>query len=207
MRLYKPFIKLRDIKRFQVQYPHWPPKDASPSFAMEPWGKNWFVFNGRVNVELKGDTRAPPWVDTRPEWLIEENKLSLLKDGEDPNDFLLPFNKADLSPEELNQPSNQTETVLAVTDFRKRPLTFLSPEDFRMIKANLSNIRKWMDEYEIKCKMINEAIAADDSVKRQAVELDLNKTRIYRRGRWMKPRHDKGGRGARSGRIRLKRKT
>jgi len=209
MRLYKPFLKLADLRRFQAKYPNWPPPDASPPIVLEPYGKNIFVYNSRRDVELRGDPRAVPWDDTRPDWVIEENKLSLLRKGEDPNDYILPHNKKhlDLTEADCNMRENQLETVVCITDFRKRPITWLTADDFRFIKANLPKILKMMEDFEPVVEAMNKKADADDGEKRQSVEVGLDKTRTYRRGRWIKPRHDKGGRGARSGRVRQKRVT
>ena len=207
MRLYKPFLKLADLRKFQAKFPNWPPPGASPPIVLEPYGKNIFVYNSRPDVELRGDPRAVPWDDTKPEWMIEENKLSLLSESQDPNDYLLATNMKhlDLTEEDCNKVENQVETVVCITDYRKRPLTWLLAEDFKQLHDNMPQLLQWFDEFDKVTEEYNRTADADDAEKRQDVELGLDKTRTYRRGRWMKPRHDKGGRGARSGIIRQKR--
>lgn len=207
MRLYKPFLRIKDIQRFQAKFRFWPPPDASPPIAIEPWGKNLFVYNARKNVELRGDPRAPTWEHTRPDWLIEQQKLGLLLPGEDPNDFIFSTNQRDLPEEEFNNSEHHQETVLAVTDFRKRPLTFLSQEEFLALIDNMPLIMKMMEDVEKDCKALNQEKEKENEIVRvQHVEHNVDTARVHRRGRWMKPRHDKGGRGARSGRIRMKRR-
>ncbi|KAF4736745.1 hypothetical protein FOZ62_011975 [Perkinsus olseni] len=120
MRLrHPPFIFVKNIKRWQAKFRFWPPKDASPVQPIEPWGKQFFVYNARPNVELKGDPRRPDEDISRPKWMRDEIALSLLRPGENPNDYIMATHEKDLTPEEADEnPEYQVETVLCITDFR-----------------------------------------------------------------------------------------
>ncbi|KAF4735206.1 hypothetical protein FOZ63_019171, partial [Perkinsus olseni] len=133
MRLrHPPFIFVKNIKRWQAKFRFWPPKDASPVQPIEPWGKQFFVYNARPNVELKGDPRRPDEDISRPKWvpfiMRDEIALSLLRPGENPNDYIMmsatfslvaAVGRDDLTPEEADEnPEYQVETVLCITDFR-----------------------------------------------------------------------------------------
>jgi hypothetical protein len=185
----KPFLNKLDIQRFKAKFRFWPPPDASPVIAIEPWGKQFFVYNGIKNVEIRGDSRAPDWGTTRPKWWREDIALSLLKPGEDPNQVL----SGESIPEEgLNYFQNQTQTHLCVTDFRKRPLMYLTRDELRVIRENLKNVEQEMEKLGTKL------------VKNEAVELEkLNsmleddKYMHIRRGRIMNP-PSRTGRGVMS---------
>lgn len=202
MRLYTPFLKLKDVKRFQAKYPNWPPKSASPSIAIEPWGKNLFWFNASKTAEFTDHPDAPPWDFVKPEWLRDELRLGLLKPGENPNAFI-PSTYGYLDEDGA---SSGEETWLVITDYRKRPLAWLSLDEFAAMAEKMEIFEKGFDEIGKMADSINEAVSSEDTAKRQLVEVG-DKFRTYRRGRWMKPRHDYGGRGARTGRLRLKRRT
>jgi hypothetical protein len=127
----RPFLNQVDIKRFKAKHRFWPPLDSSPVVAIEPWGKQFFVYNGMKNVEVRGDPRAPDWGNTRPRWWREDIALSLLKKGEDPNQVL----ECETIPEEVaNEVENMVHTNLCVTDFRRRPLMYLSIDELQRIR-------------------------------------------------------------------------
>ena len=202
MRLYTPFIKTKDLKRFQAKYSNWPPRSASPSLAIEPWGKNFFWLNAPVNSEFTDHPDAPPWDFVRPAWLQDQVRLGLLLPSENPNALIPSTHGYTDAPDA----ALHTETFLVVTDFRKRPLAWLTLDDVRKLASEMDNISASLEKFGEMAKAVNEAVDADDTEKRQQLEIG-NKFRTYRRGRWMKPRHDYGCRGARSGRLRLKRRT
>merc|ERR1719437_345883 len=79
----KAFLGRLFIRRWKARFPFWPPPDASPVTPIEPWGKQFFVYNAPPRVELKGDPRAPPLDDVRPAWVRDEDAASMLVEGED----------------------------------------------------------------------------------------------------------------------------
>ena len=178
-----------DIKRFHAKFRFWPPPDASPVVAIEPWGKQFFVYNGLKDVELKGDSRAPDWGSTRPRWWREDIALSLLKPGEDPNQILT----GESIPEEvLNEPRSQMHTHLCITDFRRRPLMYLSRAELACLRSNLESMKSEMAKFKAK--------VAEDEAKqldRLNNSLDDNKYLHIRRGRIMNP-PQRSGRGVMS---------
>ena len=211
MRLYTPFIKLKDLKQFQAKYSNWPPRSASPSIAIEPWGKNLFWLNASKTAEFRDHPDAPPWDFVKPQWIRDELRLGLLRPGENPNAFIpSTYGYLDKSFEgndvDIYGTSEENETWLVITDYRKRPLTWLSLADIQAIAEKMEEFEKGFEEISKFADTVNEAVRSDDMMKRQLVEVG-DKFRTYRRGRWMKPRHDYGGRGARTGRLRLKRTT
>ena len=185
----KPFLNKVDIKWFQARFRFWPPPDASPVVAIEPWGKQFFVYNGIKNVELKGDSRAAQWGSTRPYWWREETALSLLKPGEDPNEVL---SGESMSEEFLNQPENQTHTTLCVTDFRKRPLMYFSRAELKAIRENLGEMTEELAKFKVR-------VQADKAkeIDKLNVQLDDDKYMHIRRGRVMNP-PSRSGRGVMS---------
>jgi hypothetical protein len=194
IRLYKPFLKLKDIKQLQAMYPNFPPKDGSPPIVLEPWGKNLFVYHAKRNVDFKGDDRAPP--SNWPNWLVEKRRLGMLLPGEDPNELI----------DGGDRIGGSAVTQLCITDFRKRIQTHLTKDDFHAIKDRLEELKKAMNAAEIAAQRLNEMESVDRTASRQQVETEGDRFRIYRKGRWMKPRHHAGGRGAMTGRLRLPRK-
>jgi hypothetical protein len=175
----KPFLSKVDIQRFKARFRFWPPPDASPVIPIEPWGKQLFVFNGIKDVEIKGDSRTPAWGATRPQWWREDIALSLLKPGESPTRVLT----GEQMPEEaLNEIHYQTNTHLAVADFRGRPLLFLSQNELRTIRENLGYIKDQLGKFKEHVKK-NEAEEID---KLNSV-LEDDKYMHIRRGRIMNP--------------------
>ncbi|OLQ07339.1 hypothetical protein AK812_SmicGene9280 [Symbiodinium microadriaticum] len=78
----KPFMNSLTIHRWKARFPFWPPPDASPVTPIEPWGKQFFVYNAPENTELQGDPRAPSQEGVRPAWLRDEDAASMLRDDE-----------------------------------------------------------------------------------------------------------------------------
>jgi hypothetical protein len=186
----RPFLNSIDIKRFKAKHRFWPPPDSSPVIAIEPWGKQFFVYNGIKNVEIRGDPRAPDWGNTRPRWWREDIALSLLKDGEDPNQVL----EGEAMPEEMaNKSDNMRYTTLCVTDFRKRPLMYLSREELGVIRENLQNIKAELQNFKAKLEGTSEA----REMEKLNMQLEDNKYMHIRRGRIMNP-PQRSGRGVMS---------
>jgi hypothetical protein len=185
----RPFLRKIDVARFKAKHRFWPPPDASPVIPIEPWGKQLFAFNGVRNVEIVGDSRAPDWGSTRPRWWREDIALSLLKPGEDSNQVLV----NETTPEEdLNDPQNQTHTHLCVTDFRMRPLMYLSKEELETLVNNLAVVKEQMDEFK---KRVQTDKAAE--IEKLNIALDDDKYMHIRRGRVMNP-PSRSGRGVMS---------
>lgn len=181
----RPFLLDVHIKRFQARFPFWPPPDASPAIAIEPWGKQFFVYNGIRNVEIKSDSRAPEWGPTRPKWWQEDIALSLQLPGEDPNEVL---SRVD-SSEDLNSSENQTHTHLCVTDFRRRPLFYLNSDEFKVFREHLNYMKEQIEKFKTQ-------IPSDEAKKLDVLnyKLEDNKYLHIRRGRVMNP-PSRSGRG------------
>ena len=185
----RPFLRKVDVVRNKAKYRFWPPPDASPVIPIEPWGKQFFVYNGAKNVEILGDSRAPEWGSTRPQWWREDIALSLLKEGENPNQVL----SNETAPEEaLNEPGNQTHPHVCVTDFRRRPLMYLSKEELKCITDNLDFIEAEMEKFGAQVRK-NEA----EEIEKLDADLDDDKYMHIRRGRMMNP-PSRSGRGVMS---------
>jgi hypothetical protein len=185
----RPFLRKVDIARFKARHRFWPPPDASPVIPMEPWGKQVFVYNSVRNVELVGDSRAPDWGNARPQWWREDIALSFLKEGEDPNQILSNENVAE---EGLNEPENQTHTHVCVTDFRQRPLMYLSREELETVRENLEFFKSEMTKFESR---IPKNVA--EEIEREQLATEDDKYMHIRRGRMMNP-PSRTGRGVMS---------
>jgi len=186
----RPFLNPTEIKRFRSKHRFWPPPDASPVVAIEPWGKQLFVYNGVNDVEIVGDPRAPGWDTTRPQWWRESIALSMLKPGEDPNKVL---SMESIGEEAANKPENMTHTHLCVTDFRRRPLMYMNPEELKVVRENLAYIKEQLAVFRNKLKPNNEA----EEIERMRAGLEDDKYMHIRRGRIMNP-PQRSGRGVMS---------
>jgi len=101
----KPFLSAEFIRRWKARWPNWPPKDGSPPLAIEPWGKQFFVYR-KERIERN----APTVEDIRPQWWRDE----------------------------MNQRHHEGEGVrLCITDFRQRPLTYLTKEEWEAFRAKI----------------------------------------------------------------------
>lgn len=185
----RPFLRKVDVARFKAKHRFWPPPDASPIIPIEPWGKQFFVYSGVRNVEIVGDARAPDWGSARPRWWREDIALSLLKDDEDPNQIL---SNENVPEESLNEAENQTHAHLCVTDFRMRPLMYLSREELETLVNNLDHVKTEMEKFK---KLIRPNGAAD--IEKANIALDDDKYMHIRRGRIMNP-PSRSGRGVMS---------
>lgn len=153
----KPFTTRNAIRRWQAQFPFWPPKKASPVTPIEPWGKQFFVYNAPRAVEFRGDPRAPPLDATRPSWVRDEDAASMLLAGEDlsmlgpkqrkPQPFTL--RRVESMAAEAD---TDLHTVLCCTDFRQRPLMFLRPAEWagflQLLPALREQLRRCQEEVE-----------------------------------------------------------
>ena len=185
----RPFLRSVDIQRFRAKHRFWPPPDSSPVIAIEPWGKQFFVYNGVRNVEIKGDARAPDWGATRPQWWREDVAMSLLRDGESPAEVL---SGESVAEESLNEPENQTHTHVCVTDFRRRPLMYLSPAELETLRTNLASFKAELARFSAQVRA-NEAA----EIEKLNVQLDDDRYMHIRRGRIMNP-PSRTGRGVMS---------
>lgn len=142
----KPFLTRTAIARWKAQFPYWPPKKASPVTPIEPWGKQFFVYNAPRGVEFRGDPRAPPLDGTRPPWVRDEDAASMLQEGEDLS-LIGPDRSKQLGVVARRLESREaeaalhTETVLCCTDFRQRPLMYLRPAEWAELLKQLPVLR------------------------------------------------------------------
>jgi hypothetical protein len=186
----RPFLTPLEIKRFRAKYRFWPPQDASPVIAIEPWGKQMFVYNGMKDVEIVGDPRAAEWGNVRPQWWRESIALSMLKPGEDPNRVL---SMETASEDAANNDENMTHTHLCITDFRRRPLMYLNSDELNVLVDNLSQIKEQLAVFRAKLKSTNEA----EQIEKLNSRLEDDKYMHIRRGRVMNP-PQRSGRGVMS---------
>jgi len=163
-----PFLTRLAIRRWQARFPHWPPKSGSPATPIEPWGKTFFVYNAPAGVEFLGDPRAPPSSDIRPAWVRDEDRVSMLRHGErletvdtagvrsaasSSMSGLVTSAAADNIAEheddlvrrrasDAAEKNPGTETLLCATDFRKRPMLYLSPVEWAEFVRKLPELRE-----------------------------------------------------------------
>eukprot|EP00929_Paragymnodinium_shiwhaense_P078432 TRINITY_DN40648_c0_g1_i1.p2 TRINITY_DN40648_c0_g1~~TRINITY_DN40648_c0_g1_i1.p2 ORF type:complete len:239 (+),score=56.39 TRINITY_DN40648_c0_g1_i1:85-801(+) len=144
----EPFLSKLQIQRWKARFPHWPPKDCSPVTPIEPWGKQFFVYNALPGVELRGDPRAPPVEDLRPAWLRDEDAASMLLDNEGLEKLGNAASGSTATRVEAERLANSaarqtgSETVLCCTDFRQRPLVFLQPDEWRELLRQLPALKQ-----------------------------------------------------------------
>ncbi|EPR60916.1 hypothetical protein TGPRC2_310500 [Toxoplasma gondii TgCatPRC2] len=111
---------------------NWPPEDASPLHPIEPWGRQFFVFNAFATIDPadwcgpRGPfPRLPPLAKPAPDAATlaasPSSLLSALRETEE---------------------RSATRTVMCVTDFAQRPLMFLGKDDFRALRENLPRIKE-----------------------------------------------------------------
>eukprot|EP00405_Crypthecodinium_cohnii_P020863 CAMPEP_0206466084 /NCGR_PEP_ID=MMETSP0324_2-20121206/28239_1 /ASSEMBLY_ACC=CAM_ASM_000836 /TAXON_ID=2866 /ORGANISM="Crypthecodinium cohnii, Strain Seligo" /LENGTH=247 /DNA_ID=CAMNT_0053939115 /DNA_START=24 /DNA_END=764 /DNA_ORIENTATION=+ len=155
------------ISRWQAQFPFWPPRDASPVTPIEPWGKQFFVYNAPKNVQMKGDPRAPTLDDVRPSWVRDQNAASMLLPEEDmsalpdaPEGKTLMARR--LEAEEVDQQIGE-ETVLCATDFRQRPMMYMTKEEWHEflkmlpeLKAQMAKVQSEIEEADEKGEAMRE---------------------------------------------------
>ncbi|CAE8711081.1 unnamed protein product, partial [Polarella glacialis] len=139
----KPFLNKLSINRWKAKFPFWPPPDASPVTPIEPWGKQFFVYNAPPGTELLGDPRAPHLDDIRPAWIQDEDAAGMLREDEE-----LSVLGARPDADTLGGARSKNmamkpgpETLLCATDYRQRPMMFLRHEEWREFVANLPAIR------------------------------------------------------------------
>mmetsp|Transcript_16418 Transcript_16418/g.49421 ORF Transcript_16418/g.49421 Transcript_16418/m.49421 type:complete len:229 (-) Transcript_16418:56-742(-) len=171
----KPFLTRIAIRRWKAKFPNWPPPDASPVTPVEPWGKQFFVYNAPDRVELRGDIRAPPLDAVRPAWVRDEDAASMLVEGEDLS--ALPQSPAltrrtIAATRSSGSSVEPAETVLCVTDFRQRPMLFLRPEEWAEVLQQLPRMREEMK----RCK---EAIDDADEVGSAERDYALRRTYVH----------------------------
>ena len=185
----RPFLRKVDVAREKARNRFWPPPDASPVVAIEPWGKQFFVYNSVRNVEIVGDSRAPDWGSTRPRWWREDIALSLLRKDEDPNEVL---SHETVDEQTLNSVENQTHAHLCVTDFRMRPLMYLSKQELETVLDNLDFVEGEMEKFRSR-------IPKNDAAEIEEINNALfdDKYMHIRRGRVMNP-PSRTGRGVMS---------
>eukprot|EP00928_Gymnodinium_smaydae_P018526 TRINITY_DN17050_c0_g1_i1.p1 TRINITY_DN17050_c0_g1~~TRINITY_DN17050_c0_g1_i1.p1 ORF type:complete len:225 (+),score=29.31 TRINITY_DN17050_c0_g1_i1:67-741(+) len=143
----RPFLSGLAIRRWKARFPHWPPKDASPVTPIEPWGKQFFVYNAPAGVDFRGDPRAPPLDALRPAWLRDEDAASMLREGESlesiadaPAEWGSEVERHRAASTAARSPA--TETVLCATDFRQRPLLYLKPDEWAEVLRQLPVLRE-----------------------------------------------------------------
>eukprot|EP00931_Biecheleriopsis_adriatica_P095000 TRINITY_DN68621_c0_g1_i1.p1 TRINITY_DN68621_c0_g1~~TRINITY_DN68621_c0_g1_i1.p1 ORF type:complete len:228 (+),score=45.54 TRINITY_DN68621_c0_g1_i1:51-734(+) len=140
----KPFLNKLAIRRWKARFPYWPPPGASPVTPIEPWGKQFFVYNAPPGTELRGDPRAPPLDDVRPAWMQDEDAASMLLDNEDLSVLGGRPEVRSLAARRASGASTKPgpETLLCATDYRQRPMAFLRHEEWQALLAQLPSIRE-----------------------------------------------------------------
>jgi len=147
-----------------MRFPFWPPRGASPVTPIEPWGKQFFVYNAPRGVELRGDARAPPLDDIRPRWLQDENAASMLLPGEGLDALGPPAHAEARTLQERrgeaqaleSAPASSQETMLCATDFRQRPLLFLRPDEWSELLQQLPLLKEQMRQCQEEVNTLDE---------------------------------------------------
>eukprot|EP00386_Alphamonas_edax_P007716 GDKI01025641.1.p1 GENE.GDKI01025641.1~~GDKI01025641.1.p1 ORF type:complete len:181 (+),score=56.63 GDKI01025641.1:67-609(+) len=96
----------------RMNYFTWPPDDCSTMHPIEPWGRQFFVFNAFETVDPNtwgGPQGAYPQIP--PKLGPDGNKIP-------------------------------TQTVLCVADFARRPLMYLTKDDLAVLAANLGEMKE-----------------------------------------------------------------
>merc|ERR1739848_895938 len=151
----------------KLRWRFWPPNDASPPKPIEPWGKQFIVYNARRDVEIHGDPRAPTLEDIRPRWIQDEIVASMLT----PADRMEVFTNPEwLSPADADNPRNQSETKLCITDYRQRPLMYLSPDEWAEFLVALPALKEKLKEY----REMLEEMGIEEEISEREKTLRLN---------------------------------
>eukprot|EP00392_Amoebophrya_sp_AT5.2_P004702 g4710.t1 len=87
---WRPVLGMERDDWWKHMFKHWPPKDATPIMAIEPFGKGLFVYNAPIAVAASNgganisgfaasavinalpDVRAPCQLDSRPDWVQDD---------------------------------------------------------------------------------------------------------------------------------------
>mmetsp|Transcript_17754 Transcript_17754/g.41173 ORF Transcript_17754/g.41173 Transcript_17754/m.41173 type:complete len:247 (+) Transcript_17754:44-784(+) len=154
----RPFLRQQVIDNFKARFREWPPKNASPVAAIEPWGKQFFVYNAPMDPDLYNDPRAPYLAAIRPTWVQDQDRVSMLQ-GEEKLQ-VLDGGPTDLQQSPVMQPPEVlpevlrkrlavkaqraigSETVLCATDFRQRPMIHMRPEEWLHFLQHLPELRQ-----------------------------------------------------------------
>eukprot|EP00746_Dinoflagellata_sp_MGD_P086151 gnl/MRDRNA2_/MRDRNA2_34078_c0_seq1.p1 gnl/MRDRNA2_/MRDRNA2_34078_c0~~gnl/MRDRNA2_/MRDRNA2_34078_c0_seq1.p1 ORF type:complete len:249 (+),score=58.64 gnl/MRDRNA2_/MRDRNA2_34078_c0_seq1:127-873(+) len=172
----QPFLEPGMIERWKLRWRFWPPRDASPPKPIEPWGKQFIVYNARQDVEVHLDPRAPTLEDIRPRWMQDDIVASMLSPGDRMKVFTNPER---MTPADADDPRNQKETMLCITDFRQRPLLYLSPNEWAEFVAALPALRSELKKYREKL----EDMGIEEEITQREKDLRLNVVDKYREKR------------------------
>ncbi|CEM10233.1 unnamed protein product [Vitrella brassicaformis CCMP3155] len=107
----------RYIRNRRANYFTWPPPDSSPLHPIEPWGRQFFVFNAYETIDLED------WEGPRGPYPLLPPKL-----------------EADGSMLAIHP-------VLCVSDFARRPLMYLSREDLDTVVAALPEFKRELQKF------------------------------------------------------------
>lgn len=139
---WRPHLTLERVKWWKAKnfMSNWPPRDGTPIMPIEPYGKGFFVYNARKNVQGLGDPRAPCNEETaKPYWVkddyIKEMKLFDKKMGVpkvDQANFEKEYRGDGMSQEEAeyNFEKRDLAPMLCVVDYRSRVLGYLSKTEW-----------------------------------------------------------------------------
>eukprot|EP00927_Polykrikos_kofoidii_P069436 TRINITY_DN64914_c0_g1_i1.p1 TRINITY_DN64914_c0_g1~~TRINITY_DN64914_c0_g1_i1.p1 ORF type:complete len:229 (-),score=33.97 TRINITY_DN64914_c0_g1_i1:309-995(-) len=173
----KPFLTRLAIQRWKARFPHWPPKDASPPTPIEPWGKQFFVYNAPFRAEFRGDPRAPPLDDIKPSWIRDVEAASMLREGETLNEMMNPLSRAGKTVVESSRAASAAanaqgaETLLCATDFRQRPLLYLNPNEWAEFVRQIPLLKERLRQRQAEVDALDErgAHMREDALRRMNV--------------------------------------
>eukprot|EP00922_Rhytidocystis_sp_ex-Travisia-forbesii_P006277 GHVS01009103.1.p1 GENE.GHVS01009103.1~~GHVS01009103.1.p1 ORF type:complete len:153 (-),score=13.41 GHVS01009103.1:109-567(-) len=97
--------------------PDWPPPDSSPLIPLEPWGTQLMVFNANQTIPIEQWTGPKGTTPRLPPKLGADRKLV------------------------------PTETVVCLTDFKRRPKLYLSRADFEALASYLPEIQQQLEYF------------------------------------------------------------
>ncbi|CAD7940454.1 unnamed protein product [Amoebophrya sp. A120] len=169
LKAWRPALSVERQQWWNAMWPHWPPKDATPLMAIEPFGKNLFVHNARsADVNALPDPRAPCQLDHRPDWvqdqfvkdcgpetMRQETRLwpSATKTGDTfpcsshGKPRVGNFYRQRLDPRAQERPEARQQPMLCLTDYRRRVLGYLSREEWEDFRRALPVLKQQLHEY------------------------------------------------------------
>lgn len=183
----KPFLNRLAILRWKARYPFWPPQDASPVTPIEPWGKQFFVYNAPHGVEFKGDPRAPTLDHVRPAWIRDMDAVSMLQGSDDNRLLGTTIGGHKLAPTLAGRRAAAAKVgaggapMLCATDYRQRPLMFLSPDEWAAFRQQIPKLREELQRCQEKI----------DSLDQRGVHM----RDYYLRLKWVEDKHKDKRRG------------
>ncbi|PHJ22160.1 hypothetical protein CSUI_003993 [Cystoisospora suis] len=141
----------RTIMFRRMNLPNWPPDGASPLHPIEPWGRQFVVFNAHETAAPSDSSTQPRGPFPRLPPVVEPTDDAKTRAAR--GDSLL----SAVREKQTHLPS-PAKTVMCVMDYARRPLMFLCHEDFKTFKKNLPRLKEQLQIFKQKLRpnMIHE---------------------------------------------------